>query len=42
MIFSFIHLIRFRFDNVRSFQRVFMDLNMTGGQAACRLVCGYT
>jgi len=37
MKFSFIHLIRFRVDNTRVFQWVFMNLNMTVGQAACRL-----
>jgi len=29
MKFSFIHLIRFRVDNARVFQRVSMNLNMT-------------
>jgi len=38
MIFTFIHLIRFRVDNVRVFQPVSMNLNMTVGQTACRLV----
>jgi len=40
--FNFIHLIRFRVDNVGVFQRVSMNLNITVGQAACRLLCRYT
>jgi len=42
MKFSFIPLIRFRVDNARIFQRVSMNLNMTAGQGACRLLCPYT
>jgi len=42
MKFSVIHLIRFRVDNPRVFQRVSMNLNMTICQAACRLSCRYT
>jgi len=38
----FIHLIRFCVDNARVFQRVFMNLNMTVGQAASRLWCRHT
>ena len=38
MKFSFIYLIRFRVDNATVFQRVSMNLNMTVGQAACRLL----
>jgi len=37
MFLIFIHLIRFCVDNARVFQQVFMNLNMTVGQAACRL-----
>jgi len=37
MFFVFIHLIRFCVDNARVFQRVFMSLKMTVGQATCRL-----
>jgi len=40
--FSFFHLFRFRVDNARVFQRVSMNLNMTVGHAACRLLCRYT
>jgi len=36
MKFSFVHLIRFRVDNARVFQRVCMNLSVTVGQAACR------
>jgi len=39
---SFIHQIRFRIDNARVFQRVSTNLNITVGQAACRLLCRYT
>ena len=35
-------LIRFRVDNAGVFQRVAMNLNMTVGQATCRLLCRYT
>jgi len=42
MKFRFIHLIRFRVDNARVFQRVSINLNITIGQAACRLLYGYT
>jgi len=42
MKFNFIHLIRFRCDNARAFQRVSMNLNMTVGQATCRLLCPYS
>jgi len=35
-------LIRFCVDNAGVFQRVAMSLNMTVGQAACRLLCRYT
>jgi len=42
MRFRFIHLISFRFDNARVFQRFSMNLNMTIGQATCRLLCRYT
>ena len=41
MNFSSIHLITFRVDNTRVFQRVSMKFNMTVGQAACRLLCRY-
>jgi len=34
----FIHLMRFRVDNARVFQRVSMNLNMTVGQAAYRKI----
>jgi len=37
MFLIFIHFIRFCVDNARVFQRVFMNLNMNVGQAACRL-----
>jgi len=41
--FSFIHLIRFRVDDARVFQRVFMTTtNMIVGQAANRLQCRHT
>jgi len=39
MKFSFHHLIRFRVDYTRVFQRVFVNLNMTVGQAICQLLC---
>jgi len=39
--FSVFHLIRFRFDKARVFQRVSMNLSMTISQAACQLLCGY-
>jgi len=42
MKFSFIHLIRFSGDNPRAFQQISMNLNITVGQAACRLLCWYT
>jgi len=42
MFSIFIHLIRFCIGNTRVFQRVFMNLNMTVGQAACRLWCRHT
>jgi len=35
--FSFIYLIRFRVDNARVFQEVFMNLSMTVSRAVCRL-----
>jgi len=35
-------LIRFRDDNAGVFQRVATNLNMTVGQAACRLLCPHT
>ena len=38
MKLSFIHLIVFRVDNTRVFQRVSMDINRTVGQAACNRV----
>jgi len=37
MKFSFIHLIRFRVDSARVFQRVYVDLSTTVGQAVCRV-----
>jgi len=37
MKFSFIHLIRFRVDKYRVFQRVSMNLNTTVGQAVCQV-----
>jgi len=37
MKLSFIHLIRFRVDNARVFERVCMNLSTTVGQAACRV-----
>jgi len=37
--FSFFNLFRFRVDNARLFHRVPMNLNVTAGQAACRLLC---
>jgi len=40
--FSFFHLFRFRVANAKAFQRVSMNLNMTVGQAACRLLFRYT
>jgi len=42
MKFSFIHPIRFRGNNVRVLQQISMNLNMTVGQAACRLLWRYT
>jgi len=42
MKLSFIHPFRFRGDNARVFQQISMNLNMTVGQAACRLLCRYT
>jgi len=42
MKFSFIHLIIFCVDNARIFQRVSMNLNMTVGQSARRLLCRQT
>jgi len=42
IIFSFIHLIRFTIDNVRVFQRVFMNLSMNIGQAVRQLQCHHT
>jgi len=38
MKLSFIQLIRFRDDYTRIFQQVSINLNMTVGQAACRLL----
>jgi len=38
MKFSFLHLIRFRVDNTGVFHRHSTNLNMTVGQAACRLL----
>jgi len=38
---SFLHLIRFRVDNARVLQQVSMNLNMTVGQGAFRLLRGY-
>ena len=35
--FSFFHLIRFRVDNDRIFQRDFMNLNMTVGDGASQV-----
>jgi len=35
------HSFRLRVDNARIFQRVSMNLNVTVGQAACRLLCRY-
>jgi len=35
-------LFNFRGDNARVFQRVFMNLKMTGGQVACQILCRYT
>jgi len=35
-------LFNFRGDNARVFQRAYMNLNMTVGQAACQLLCPYT
>jgi len=37
MKFSFIHLIRFRVDNARVFQRVCVNFSTAAGQAACRV-----
>jgi len=42
MKFSFVHPFRFCGDNARVFQQVSMNLNITVGQAACRLLCWYT
>jgi len=42
MKFNFVHPFRFRADNARVFQQISMNLNMTVGQAACRLLCRYT
>ena len=42
MKFDFIHLIRFRVDNAIVSQQVHMNLNMTVGQVACRILCRYT
>jgi len=39
---SFIQLIKFLVDNARVFQQVYMDINITVGQAACRLWCRHT
>jgi len=36
--FSFFQLFRFRVDNARVFQQISMNLNMTAGQAACRIL----
>ena len=36
--FSFFHVFRFRVDNARVFQRISINLNMTVGQATCRLL----
>jgi len=40
--FIFFHVFRFRVDNARVFQRISINLNMTVGQAACRLLRRYT
>jgi len=37
MKFCYIHLIRFRVDNARVFQRVCVNLGTTVGQVACRV-----
>ena len=42
MKLSFIRLIRFRVDNAMVFQGVSMNLNMTVGQDASRLLCRQT
>jgi len=42
MTLNFIHLIRFRVDNARVFQRVSINLTMTAGQATWRLLCRRT
>jgi len=42
MNFGFIHLIRFHGDKARVFQRVSINLSMTVGEAACRLLCRST
>ena len=42
MKLSFIHLIRFRVDNARVFQRISMNLNMTVGQDGCPPICRHT
>jgi len=39
MKFSFHHLIRFRVDYTRVFQRVSVNLNTTVGKAKCQLLC---
>ena len=36
------YLFNFRGDNASVFQRVSMNLNMTGGQPACQLLCRYS
>ena len=41
MKFSFIHAKRFRVDNSRVFQQVYITVNMTVGQAACWLLYRY-
>jgi len=41
MKFSFIYPFRFRSDNARVYQQISMNLDMTVGQAACRLLCRY-
>jgi len=38
MEFGFIHLMKFRVDNIRVFQRGSTNLNMTVGQATCPMV----
>jgi len=42
MVLIFIYLIRFCVHNAKVFQRVYVNLNMTVGQAAWRLWCRHT